>query len=240
MGTKTVLSLVQSYARQRGLPVPTALFAATDTGTLQLLECLNKAGRDIVRRRGGWISLNKRKTFACAATEDQGVFGTLMGEDPAGIVADSLYNDTMRLPINGPLTLPDYQSEKVYVPTGPFQEYALYNGHLFILGTVTAGHTISVMYKSKNWLQTAVNLGGSLAEVAADTNVSVFGDDLMLLALDYMWRKEKDLDYQAQLSALTMALLDADGEPSPIIYAHGDDRPMIKPGIIVPSGNWTT
>jgi hypothetical protein len=238
MGLKTALELIQSFSRKRGLPVPTAVVGSTDAGVLQLLELLNAVGSDLVRRPMDWQVLKRRTVFACLATEDQGSILSLFGVPAAAFSPETLFNDTRRLPIYGPLSDIEYQEIKALLPTGPFQQFLLRNDHLFITGSLTAGDSLSIMYTTTAWVETGSGTGVYTTEVTDDAYIPVFPDDLIMLGLEWMWRREKELKYDSQFGEYTAKLLDS-GDPKPVLLGHRGRPAEVKPGIIVPAGNWT-
>lgn len=238
MGTKTALQLAQTFCRKKGLAVPAALVASTDAGILQIWEVMNAVGRDLTARKQGPF-LKQRKTWALVATEDQGSILTLFGVEPVSFSVDSFYNNTLRLPIYGPMSDADYQQTKAMVPSGPFQKYIIYNGHLYITGTLVAGHTLAMIYSSKAWVESGANTGVFTAEITADTQVPVFDDEMFFLGMEWMYRREKGLDYTSQLADYRTKLMDSKGDPAPVLLGHQNSTdPWPKPGIIVPPGNW--
>lgn len=236
----TVLALAQKYARRKGIEVPSALFGSTDAALMQLLEIIEMTGFDLWRRMT-WQATKRRKTFAAVAAEDQGLISSIIGSDCAHIIPDTLWDDTQRIPIFGPRSDPDWQAMKALVPQGPLYQSKVYEGHLYISGPPIAGHTFSCFYKSRHWLSTAEGLTPTLTNVAADTNVPMWEDDVFLLGVDAFWRREKSLPYTQQMADYEAKIADISGNDSirPVISMHNSGRPGIKPGIVVPAGNWS-
>jgi len=239
MGALTILELAEAFTGKRATVIPTALVASTDSGLIQLKEVMNSVGRDLVARQSNQF-IKRRLVWNSLGVEDQGTILSLFGEQPANIVIETLYNNTTRLPIYGPLSDREYQEILALVPSGPFLQYKIYNGHLYVTGGIEAGQELTVFYKSRAWLETAAGAGTFVAVCTADTNVPVFPDDLFLLGMEWMWRREKEMNYTAQLAEYTQKLLDSMGEPKPILKGHSTMKaPIPQPGIIVPAGNWT-
>lgn len=237
---QTVLALIQSFCRLRALEVPSLLVGATNAAELQYLEIYNRVGRNVAAYKT-WEKMTRRATHVQLAAEDQGLLSTICGENIDHVVVETLWNDTLQLPISGPLSDQAYQQRKAQLPSGPMQEYRIQGGKLLIIGDTTAGHSLTLIYKSKNWLQTGAATGVYIDAVAADTNVSIFSDHVMSLGFEAFWRKEKELPFQTQLAEFTSALLTEAGNDNvpQVIHMHRSGSPIIRPGIIIPSGNWT-
>lgn len=234
----TVLALVQSWCRLNGQTVPSALVGSTDAGVLQLLELVNKTGKDI-RRRTSWEKTTKRVTWTSTGVEDQ---GTIVSRCPDGyeyIIPETFWNTTTRIPLTGPLSDKDWQMIKSMVPATPLYQFRIQEGNILVAGPVPATDTLSLMYKTFFWLSTAVNLDPTLADIAADTNVPIFPDELMLLGLDVFWREMKQLDAKSQRTQYEFACTDLGGVDGvkPVIDMAGG-RPTVRPGIYVPYGSW--
>lgn len=234
---KTALALIQTFARLKGLAVPASVVGSTDAGVLQLMEVYNSVGKNIGQRRL-WSILKRSVTFTSLGVEDQGLWSTILGEDPAYVVPETAWNNTLRQPIFGPLTDEEYRAYKATVPTGPLQSYYVMKDHLYILGTVTAGNTLAFTFKSKNWLQTTASSGTFIYDMAADTNVPVWDDNVMMLGLEAFWRRAKDLPFTTQMADFEMAIVGMVDNIPAVIKLHGMGQVVPKPGIIVPLGNW--
>jgi hypothetical protein len=238
--SKTVLSLAQTFARQRSLSVPAALFTSTDAGVLQLMEIINTVGRD-VRGRTDWEVLKRRKTFVSLATEDQGLVTSLIGADVEHLIPETIWDNDQRMPVYGPVDDENYQAIKALLPQGPLYEYRVQQGHLLITGGIPAGVNLSVMYKSLSWLQTTSSSGVFVDEITADVNVSAFSDEVMLAGMEYYYNYRKQLDFDSAKVDYEAKIFNRGGVDNvkPIIRMHeAGTRPIIRPAIIVPSGNW--
>lgn len=234
MGAKNVLTLVQDYCKERALAVPSALFASTDPAVMQFQQLLNKTGREI-RAKRDWQRLKRRKTHTVVAPEDQGLLSSILGEDPDHIIFETLWNDSQGLPVYGPLSDAEYQQEKALEPEGPFQNYKIMEGRLYLLAP-TAGETISCIIKSLNWLQTTSSSGVYVEEITADANVPIWPDDLMLLGLDFFWLKVKKIEHGREEVNFYKRLAEvaAYDNIQPVITMHASGLTNMRPGIIVP------
>lgn len=236
----TALALIKAFCKLKGIAVPASIVdAAQDAGVNQLVELYNKVGRHITSYKS-WQVLSRRATHVQLAAEDQGLLSAICAENLDHIVVDTLWNNTLRQPIFGPLSDQQWQADKALLPSGPMQMYKVYQGHLYILGTTTAGHELFIFYKSKNWLQTGAATGLFVDGVTLDTNVPIFPDFLMSLGLEAFWRQEKDLPFQTQMAAFTAELVNQAGNDATAskLKMHEANQPIVKPGIIVPAGNW--
>lgn len=235
----TILALIQKFARKNNLEVPSVVFASTDAGVLQLRECLDDAGRHI-HRKSNWQITLRRASWISIAGEDQGAINTLIGADLDYIVPDSFWDTTERKPIFGPVLDRDWQALKALVPSSPYYQYRVMGGKLLIRGPMVVNHTLSLIWKSRNWLEVSAGSGTYVEAISADTNVPFWDDELMLLGLKAYWKEIKSLPNDKDMLAFNMAVFDAASKDDvkPVIKMHGGE-PQIKPGIWVPAGNWT-
>lgn len=229
----TVLALIQSFCRKKGLEVPTAVVGSASAEVLQLLEVYLDTGR-YIRNKRTWQALKRTATFTALAAEDQGALATVLGESsPDYIAFESIWDDTDQQPLFGPLSEQEAQEASAFNVTGPVYEFEVRGDHLYIIGGGPTGHSLTFRFKSSNWVQTTSASGVFQDSITADTNVPIFGDDLMKLGLETFWRKEKGLDYSAHMGDFEIQILSKNDGAQKKISMHGDER-MSIPGIIVP------
>ena len=92
------------------------------------------------------------------------------------------------------------------ISVGPRERYRIYNQKLRIFQALTTVYTFSFEYVSNYWVMATGATVGSKSEYTADSDVSVFPDDLMLAGLKYYFLKAKRLDYGIELGEFTRAL----------------------------------
>lgn len=237
----TPILLAQSFARLYNLPVPNVLVGSTDAGVLQLMEVINKLGKDIARQ-GNWQVQSRRATWISIQGEDQGTVDSLMPDNCDHIVPRTFWDDTLRRPIFGPVGDTDWQMLKAFVPGTPLYQFKIMDNRVLIYGPMIAGHQLSTIYQTKNWLKVAGTDPQEYADViTSDDDEIVFPEDILDLGMEYMWRRVKKMDYldeKAVYEAACMATLSKDNV-QPVLHMDEPDQ-TLTPGIWVPAGNWPT
>lgn len=92
------------------------------------------------------------------------------------------------------------------ISVGPRERYRIYNQKLRIFQALTTVYSFSFEFVSNYWVMATGATVGSKSEYTADSDVSVFPDDLMLAGLKYYFLKAKRLDYGIELGEFTRAL----------------------------------
>jgi hypothetical protein len=92
------------------------------------------------------------------------------------------------------------------ISVGPRERYRIYNQKFRIFQALTTVYSFSFEYVSNYWVMATGATVGSKSEYTADSDVSVFPDDLMLAGLKYYFLKAKKLDYGIELGEFTRAL----------------------------------
>ena len=92
------------------------------------------------------------------------------------------------------------------ISIGPRERYRIYNGKFRIFQALTTVYNFSFEYVSNYWVCAAGSSTGTKAAYTADTDTSVFPDDLMLAGLRFYFLKAKKLDYGAELAEFNRAL----------------------------------
>lgn len=92
------------------------------------------------------------------------------------------------------------------ISIGPRERYRIYNGKFRIFQALTTVYNFSFEYVSNYWVCAAGSSTGTKAAYTADTDTSVFPDDLMLAGLRFYFLKAKKLDYGAELAEFNRTL----------------------------------
>jgi hypothetical protein len=92
------------------------------------------------------------------------------------------------------------------ISIGPRERYRIYNGKFRIFQALTTVYNFSFEYVSNYWVCAAGSSEGTKKEYTADTDTSVFPDDLMMAGLKFYFLKAKKLDYGIELGEFTRAL----------------------------------
>jgi hypothetical protein len=92
------------------------------------------------------------------------------------------------------------------ISIGPRERYRIYNGKFRIFQALTTVYNFSFEYVSNYWVCAAGSSEGTKKEYTADTDTSVFPDDLMMAGLKFYFLKAKKLDYGIELGEFTRSL----------------------------------
>jgi hypothetical protein len=92
------------------------------------------------------------------------------------------------------------------ISIGPRERYRIYNGKFRIFQALTTVYNFSFEYVSNYWVCATGSSEGTKKEYTADTDTSVFPDDLMMAGLKFYFLKAKKLDYGIELGEFTRAL----------------------------------
>jgi len=92
------------------------------------------------------------------------------------------------------------------ISIGPRERYRIYNGKFRIFQALTTVYNFSFEYVSNYWVCATGSSEGTKKEFTADSDTSVFPDDLMMAGLKFYFLKAKKLDYGIELGEFTRAL----------------------------------
>lgn len=85
------------------------------------------------------------------------------------------------------------------ISVGPRERYRIYNNRMRIFAAITSVYTFAYEYVSNYWVIATGGTAGTKTAYDADTDLSVFPDDLMMAGLKMYFLKAKKLDYGAEL-----------------------------------------
>jgi hypothetical protein len=241
----TLLQLVTTFCQRTGLTVPTFVAGNSDAQIIQILALLNEVLEDVVDRADEvWTALNKEATFTSVAAESQGLLTTLAPYGYIGILNNTIYDRTQRLPSYGPLSPQDWQALKALPQGGPYYKYRIWEGQLFLYPAPPAGHTYAFEYSSTYAVSGPTSTFDvtptSRAYFTMDADTCLLDERVVLRGLRWKWKKEKGLDYDEdfrEYEALVTNALGRDGTKATLYQDSGAKRP-VAPGIFVPSGSW--
>lgn len=192
----------------------------------------------MVSRRHYWQILRTRGSFTTVAASLQGAVTSIIASDVdhTRIRQNSLYNDSTKLFLSGPLDPFDWERLNAFtvrlVPS-----FTILGGSLYILPIPTAGQTVYLEYASKNW---ATSSGGTgQAKFQADTDLCKFDDDLMMVGLVYLIKRALGQDFITQeldFERMLFNLGSQEGGGTRSINVAGPEYTM--PAATVPDGSW--
>jgi hypothetical protein len=197
----TLLTLVQNAQDLiSGMARASTIVGNTDPTVRQLLALATEASRSLVMAHP-WTVLITQRTHTTVAAEVQPNF---LPADFDRFVDETIWNTTLRLRVNGPLTAAQYANVKS-MGIGPIHPWFRKRGASILLYPVpSAGETITYEYVSREFAEN--ESGEFLSYWGADTDTSVFDERLVSLAIVWMWLARKGLDFSTEIAQYKEAL----------------------------------
>lgn len=231
----SLLTLIQDVADIVGLPRPSAVLSSTDTQTRQLLALANREGVSL-SKRSDWQALVVEATHTTLAAELQGVMTTI-APGYRRMVNETQWNRTQIEPLGGPLTPQEWQIVQASSISGPYSDFRIQGGNLYLYPAPAAGETIAFEYVSNLWCEDSGGTGQ--LRWAADDDVGVLPEELMLLGIIWRWKQQKGFDYGEDKFTYETEVVDAmarDAARRTLYMDGGDEAP--EPYIRAPIGSW--
>jgi len=233
----SMLSTVQRFCRMTNLTVPKTVFGTTDPQIRQALAILEKEGNDL-SGRGLWEALTCQATHTTLAAEDQGAMTAIAPNGYRFILNETFWDRTLRLPVWGPVSDSDWQVLKSMVVTGPRTQFRIRGGRLLANPVPTAGNTWAFEYMSWNWITDTT--GATYSQYfAADTDLILLPEEIVLLGMTWRWKAEKGIEYAEDFRTYETQVRDALGrDGGKRTLNMGDDCRRANPMIFIPAGNF--
>jgi hypothetical protein len=167
--------------------------ASTDPNVVQMLEHLNTLGTELAAQ----VKAHLQREFTL--TTAGGASSYALPADYAEMVDDTLWNRPGLLPLYGPLTPQAEQYLKARSVASAIRTPFRIQGNRLAFPVVPAdGLTVSGLYVSSNWIQTAASGTGPDADhVTAATDYVLFDALLVVYGLKLLWLTDKGLDNTA-------------------------------------------
>lgn len=238
----TLLSIAQDAADIIGIPKPSTVIGNNEDNVRFLLAAANTEGKELAKRHT-WQRITKEATYSSLAAELQGAFSSLGsgGTDASDfdrIIPDTFWNRTNNWRITGPLSPSEWQAKKSSSVSGPYNDYRIQGGNLYLYPAATAGETHAFEYVSTQWCQSSDG-NTDRSEWAADTDVGLLDEDLMKLGVVWRFKKSRSLafenEYLVYENSVTQAISRDGGKRTLRLAGH----PRFRTGIVVPDGNWS-
>jgi len=232
-----LLDLIQDVFNEVGISQtqPNAVVTSTDAQVLQLLAIANSTGRQLMKRYE-WQELTKYASFVTGGSVDVGTITSCFGSDFDRIVNQTFWDTSARLPIAGPRTMQQWQTDQAGAAAGPPYYFVVFGGRVKIGPTaVASGHTMSAYYISGNWCTDASGTGQTA--FAADTDLCVIPQELFKLSLIWRWKQAKGLSYAEDMATAENQIETQIGgnRGAAVLYLGGSNQ--IYPTNI-PEGYW--
>lgn len=236
----SVLEIIARMTNAVGVPEPSTAVANQNEDVQQLVELLNQEGRQL-SKRGNWQALTFEASFTSVATESQGTLASIIGatQELRKIINETIWDRTSQQQFYGPLSPRARQASLAQSLSSPFPRYFIRGGTLRMNPAPTAGDTCYFEYVSNMWCTDSAGVTYR-RNIAADTDLMLLDDEIMLAGLEWRWLRKKGLSYAEEFQtyeALVATALMADGT-KPVIAM--DNQSNVRPrGAIPPSGSWS-
>lgn len=126
------------------------------------------------------------------------------------------------------------------VTAGPIYRYRIFGNRFKVTPPPVSKLILANEYVSNQWVALSSSVDPTLSAFAADTNISIFPDDVMVNGIKFQWFKTKGLDFTIPLAEFNRSLsyAKAQDEPAPNL-SLSPEAPNLLIGIQnIPSGNW--
>lgn len=225
----TLLSLCQDAADELGLPRPSSIIGSTDTTARRLLAMSNREGKSLAEE-ADWTVLQRLHTFDTVISEDE----YDLPSDYSRLLRDTEWDRDEQRPLIGPLTPQQWQSIKSgTLGTGlAFRRYRILRSASSTSRTfrveptpTVAGETLAFEYISNGWCSNAA--GDTLQSAwAADTDLPLVDEDLMLLGIIVRFKRSIETDYASDADeyARMLSRKKSQDRPSPTLNLASSSR----------------
>ena len=230
----SLLTIIQQVSLQIGLPKPDTVALSPDLQAQQMVAMVNLAGEALARRYE-WQALNQEASFTTVATELQGAIATI-APGFRFIINDTIWNRTQQDQIAGPLSPSQWQAMKSTVATGPYSNYRIKDGGLYLYPVPVAGDSAYFEYRSNAW---AADSGGTAkTSMTLDDDTALLDEHLLQLALRWRYLEARGLDYGEAMREHEKEVNQAmakDGGKSSVYLKHMN---ISGPSARAPDGSW--
>ena len=194
----SLLTLIQDAADLIGLPQPSAVISSTDQSVITLLAIANVEGKQL-KNLGQWSTLTEEHTFSTV----NGTASYALPDDFDSMMNQTSWNRTSNSPMRDAISAKSWQASKsgLLTPSGLNSGFRIKGNsttQFFIDPTPTAAETIAFDYQSDEWCESSGGTGQTTW--AADDDVGVLEEDIMLLGIEWRYRRAKGLSYTGMQS----------------------------------------
>lgn len=236
----SLLTIVQNACKRMGLDNPSVVAGSTDLMTIQMMAIANEEGEELstgssVGLSYDWQALQTEASFVAVATESQGLLTTI-APGFKYIIGDTIWNRSTRLQAQGSLTPQEWQNYKAWSISSPYPKYRFSGGLLRLMPTPTAGDNYYFEYQSSNWCTSSGGTGQTA--FAADTDVSLIDEELVVAGLIWRWKQAKGLTYAEDFRKYQTRVMNAIARD---VNRKTIDMGMAREtlaGVVVPAGSW--
>lgn len=232
----SLLTLIQNTANSVGLTAPSVVVTSTDANVVTLLALANSSGKEMAKAYEWQEMMQDSGTIVSSGTILQGTLTTVFGASFDRIVNQTFWDGSSRLPIDGPITIQQWQQFRASNVVGPPYIFIIQNNQLWIGPTpIDAGHALSCYFMSKYWCQSSGGTGQTAW--TADDDTAIIPEELLLLDLIWRYKQKKGLAYAEDMKTAQRQFetYTAQNKANRILFLGG--RNILYPANI-PEGYW--
>jgi hypothetical protein len=214
----TLLQIGQKIAQRLQLPIISTIFGSTDNNLNLLLAMIEKAVNEI-KDEFPWPELTKRATITLVTGQSE----YALPADYDSRLTDTLWNQTQRRPLLGPIDAVTWETVKSgLITTLPLQRFRVfgYGNATFQIDPVPTaaenGQVCVYEYISSYAIQTGSGPNTYGEEFTADTNIVLLDGWLIINGALWRYKREKGQEYEelrrdaeAQIEAAKTKLMGA-------------------------------
>lgn len=192
----SLLSLCQEAMRHPslGLPVINSIVGNTASHAPAILQ-VAKEELDDLAGRCYWQELTREHTFTTTASAVQ-VTASSFPVDFDRMIPETFFNRTTRRYFNGPISAGEWQNIQAIVSTAVDPQYRIRGGTFLITPTPTTGNTVAYEYITKYKVRS--NAGADQITWAADSDTTVFPENVVTLGVVWRYRKGRGYPFNAE------------------------------------------
>lgn len=235
----TALSIIQDVCAWQSLPIPTALFSATDARTIELRSLLNEEIGELARWPDAyWRKALRQHTFISEDSDVQTL--TPLPDDFEYIVPNTMWDRTMTRPCLGPIDPATWQAWKARpILTSVLWGWRLRGNEFLTAPNPPAGDTVAYEYISNLVVYADGDDTPTQQYFTADTDTSIFNELMVSRGVRWRFLSQKKLSYDQEY-ATWIGLVQREVSRSkgmPILNASGPTWPALA-GPYVPTFNF--
>jgi hypothetical protein len=232
----TLLTLIQDATNLIGLDTPNVVISSTDKNIKTLLAMANVEGKSL-KNRGQWALLSEEHTFDTVS----GTASYALPDNYDSVMNGTGWNRGTNFPLRASITPRDWQASK----SGLIQSTIYNSGYrikgssaeqFFVDPTPDSVQTMVYEYQSNEWCRSSGGTGQT--DWAADDDEAILDEELMLLGVEWRFRRAKGLSYlamQREYDELVDKRL-ASEAGAPVIQTSDTDTTASPPGNIPETG----
>ncbi len=187
----TIATILPKIFRELGLTVPTTFVGNTDLTVAQIMEFFTSAGQDLCMMTD-WQMLHKEWTQVLTP----GVSTYALPTDWNSFVDDTMWDNTSRWPVIGPLTPQIWRLLKARLLGGNTVslQYRIVGNIFTLYYPAAAADTLQADYYSRAWI-----LSGATPRdnPATDSDTIYFDSRILVPLVKFKWRSAKGFDTSA-------------------------------------------